>query len=95
MKFLITTSLDFDKLNRKIDESTTAFDGFKSKPYVFMNEDTLIELANYASKHEIATNLSNKNIPQLHYANQTVFGKYYGCKVFMDNDLEYGEIELR
>lgn len=95
MKFSITKGLDIGRLNRKIEEATSKLEMLQMEnPYIFMNEDTLDVFMDNLLVHEIKTDALDESIPRKYY-NQTIFGRYHGCKVFIDNDLEYGEIELR
>ena len=92
MKFSITQGLNLEKLDQKIYGVTVQYD---TNPYIFMNKTTLDTLMNDSLVNEVEVGSLGENILQKYYYNQTIFGRYHGCKVFVDNDLEYGEIELR
>lgn len=96
MKFSITKGLDLGRLNQKIEEVTSKLEVHQmGDPYIFMSKDTLDVFMDNILIHEIKVSALDESIPRKYYYNQTIFGRYHGCKVFVDNDLEYGEIELR
>ena len=80
---ITTTSIDLTKMNKDIDKFECEN---KYSPYIFMEEDTLDDLINmiwYSSDG-------------LHWAGKRFLcGRYNGRKVFCDNTLDYGEVELR
>ena len=85
-RFSILKSLDLEKIDKniKIYESKTG-----NKPYLFMNKDTIYETfcecnENFVTKKEFEfLNLYGKT------------GTYAGYKLFVNEDLEFGEVELR
>ncbi len=83
-RFAITTKkLDFMKLNEKIH--TYKFEnGYK--PYLFMNEDTIDEL----------TIIIGFSPDGLMGANPSGYcGTYCGQKVFCDETMQFGDVEMR
>lgn len=79
-KFSIATTINTSILDIKIDRYLNSN---KEEPYIFMNEDTVD-----------AITYTPEVIPRTHYKNGVV-GKYCGYKVFLDNDLKFGEVEIR
>lgn len=81
-KFSIIRTLDLDKLNEEIDEYMLVND---ESPYIFMNDETI-----YAIKKEL--NTIPTHIPTS-IAKQPP--RYCNCKIFPDNTLGFGEVEIR
>ena len=82
-KFSIVKTIDLEKLNIKIDGYIHKTG--ETNPYIFMNRDT-------------ADAITCDVIPHIHIsANRLsgVMGRYCGYKVFMDNELKFGEVEIR
>ncbi len=86
MKNLIritNTSIDFNKLNKSIDK----FECEKRyTPYIFMDSETIDEIIKVIGFSQDGL-CGSKN----YYS----CGSYNGRKVFCDNTLNFGEIELR
>lgn len=83
--FFIRT-IDLDRLDYAIDRQWHKID--KTDLYIFMNIDT------YRSFYEeIQERLDMFTLPNI--SSRSPLGLYMGCKVFEDNTLEYGEIEIR
>lgn len=86
-KFSIIKELDVRSLNDKI-----AYFAYPNghDPYIFANSETLAVLVRSVGQDLNFTSFDGK---------QTKFkglvAKYKGCKVFKDNTLAFGEIELR
>ena len=87
-KFSIVKTLDFGKLDYEID-GYMAMTGEKN-PYLFMNKDTVDAIA---SDHEAICVRPYEAIFATHREDRK--GYYCGYKVFMDNELKFGEIEIR
>jgi hypothetical protein len=83
-KFSITKSnIDLKKLLSKIDE----FIVMKNEsPYIFLSQNTLDDLI-------VIVGYSSDGL--LGSENGLMCGRFKGNKVFCDNTLKYGEIELR
>lgn len=84
-KFSIVQSIDLNKMHNEIRNYMSQTDC--SEPYLFMSEKTIEEVLRecpetypYASKV---------------FADRCVMGIYTGYKVFVDNDLELGMVEIR
>lgn len=76
---------DLDKLDKKLDECENKTG---KTPYIFMSNDTangvLFELnPSCFCKHNFKTNLNEK------------IGEYKACKIYINNNLNFGEIEIR
>lgn len=84
-KFFITRIIDVDKLNEKLDEfiCTTG----ESNPYLFMNENTIKALPNVDN--------APYNLGQIYAKANGVVGCYCGYKIFRDDTLYFGEVEIR
>lgn len=80
---ILKTSIDFEKLNTGIDKYEYEN---KCSPYIFANGDTIDEMANLTGFSSDGIHGSKNN-----YA----CGRYSGRKVFCDNTLQFGEVELR
>ena len=80
--FKITNIININTLNQNIG-------GFeyenRYKPYIFMNSSTITELCN-------TIDLPTVDIPS---KSNGLCGTYMGIKVFCDNTLQFGEVELR
>jgi hypothetical protein len=85
-KFSIVREIDISELNKKITECID--------PYIFMNKETFSEL-----KKQILNYMDYEENTKI-YENKRIFidsrsCTYTGHKLFIDNTLRYGEIELR
>ncbi len=84
-KFSIVKTLDESKLR---EELYIYMNEQQEEPYIFLNRETITELK---SKYiNLPCPLIYRNI----YRNG-VIGTYQGFKVYENNDLKYGEVELR
>ena len=81
-KFSIVKSLDESKLQ---EELHIYLHEQEKDPYIFLNRETIKELGR-SIKIECPLHMSSNN---------SVVVKYYGFKVYENNDLKYGEVELR
>ena len=78
-KFNINKTLDVNKLSNNI----AMFHQSKNiAPYIFMSKDTMDELSACLTEHVLVDDC-------------VILSRYNGYKVFLDPDLEYGEVELR
>lgn len=76
---------DLDKLDKKLDEYENKTD---KTPYIFMSSDTangiLFELNPFRfGKYKFTTNLNEK------------IGEYKACEIYINNNMDFGEIEIR
>lgn len=83
-KFSTIRMADFGKLNYEIDsyQVTTG----ETNPYLFMNKNTVNTIINSYKEFNISPYKIHKD---------DCIGCYKGYKVFIDNDLKLGEIEIR
>lgn len=83
-KFSIIRTLDFGKLNYEIDSYQTM--AGETNPYLFMNKNTVDMVINPYKEF---------NIRPYKIHEGDCISCYSGYKVFIDNDLKLGEIEVR
>lgn len=83
-KFIITkTKIDISKLFNHIQE---LFFANNMKPYIFMNKDTIDEIISQVGYSSDVLMGSQSNY---------LCGYFRGYKVFCDNTLHFGEVEIR
>ena len=87
-KFSIVRTIDFGKLDYEID-LYQAMTG-ETNLYLFMNKDTIEAMTRHYEAvcirpYEAARTARNEDCK----------GYYCGYKVFVDNDLKFGEVEVR
>ena len=86
-KFSIVKQLDTEELNKRLSE-------FICKnwynPYIFVNHETLESLMK-----PYEDDLSYNKWDGYYIGHTGLIGKYQGYKIFEDNTLDFGEIELR
>lgn len=87
-KFSIVKTIDFDNLDNEIDRYM-AMTG-ETNLYLFMNKDTVDAITSAYKVRHIG---SYESIPKTRY--DDCKGYYCGLKVFVDNDLKFGEVEVR
>lgn len=86
-KFSIVRTIDFGKLDYEIDGYMT-MTGEKN-PYLFMNKDTIDAITN---SYEV---VHIRPYDTTRITNEDCKGHYCGHKIFLDNDLKFGEVEVR
>lgn len=89
-KFSIMTTINFDKLDKEIEEymRQTLID----EPYLFMSEDTANAIANgFEVEYGIPVTNAHSNVK----LKDGVKATYTGYKVFINNDLKLGIVEIR
>lgn len=91
-KFSIVEKLNVNKLNEKVKEFI-----YKEnhEPYIFANKETLEELTNLTINDELKCISSLPTITITTSYKSCFVGRFYGNKMFRDDTLEFGEIELR
>jgi hypothetical protein len=82
--FIVKKILDAYELARKV--SDYIYSTGETNPYIFMNRDTLDVLSSQG--FDICCNRSAK-------CAYTYVSEYEGYKVFTDNELSFGEVEIR
>lgn len=83
-KFSIVRTIDFEKLDYEIGLYQAINE--ETNPYLFMNKDTVYAII---SSYKIFNTCLYEN------RSDDCKGYYRGHKVFIDNDLEFGEVEIR
>lgn len=92
-KFSIIKTIDLNKIDEQIKEYKMLHT-FHDDPYLFMNKDT-------ARRIEIEVGSNNIIIDNDTLANKIkntkggVYATYTDCKVFINNDLKFGIVEIR
>ena len=87
-KFSIIKEIDLNKLNKKIDDYR--YETGECNPYIFANEETILKIKN----------AHFKNIDPFngYFVKDNLCGKvgiYEGYRIFQNDDLEFGEVEIR
>ena len=85
MKFYIVKDLDIDRIYREIEKYYA--ENSSGCPYLFMNQETVDKLPTESSKPFYYFNAATSTMGYI--------GQFCGCKVFKDNSLRYGEVEIR
>ena len=83
MKCSIVKTLDYNVLNGNIAIYQEA-NG--EEPYLFMSE---------ATANAILDDVNKKLLSPISFEASGYIGKYTGCKIYQNDDLEFGEVELR
>ena len=83
-KFSITkTKIDINKLVTNIEEYSIVN---MTEPYIFMNKDTIDELTSQVGYKPDGLRVTQSSC---------MCGYFHGYKVFCDNTLSFGEVEVR
>ena len=82
-KFSIMTTINLEKLDKEIERHINLTTNFN--PYIFMNEDTVKAIAD-----EIGTDFAVTDASK--YKDTYT---YRGYKIFINNDLKLGIVEIR
>ena len=88
-KFSIVKEIDLNKLSRKIDEYR--HETGENNPYIFANDETIRAMVNDCSDCFVAADV----FATLISSGKGRVGTYEGYKLFPNEDLKYGEVELR
>ena len=83
ISFSIVQTIDIEKLICEIDHFIHATGD--SSPYIFMSKDT----AN-AITYDVASRVEMGN-----FGCSGVIGRFYGYKVFEDNSIKFGKVEIK
>lgn len=89
--FSIVENINVDKLNTKIAEFAYR-EGHD--PYIFANKETLDALVK-PIEQELNFITSPTGSTRIYVGKSCLVGKYQGNKVYEDDTLKFGEIELR
>ena len=91
-KFSIVATIDLSRIDDEIEEYVSLNGSFD--PYIFMNEDTVRAIENEVGAHDIVVvdgiDLSNKRNTK-----DGMYATYSGYKMFINNDLRFGIVEIR
>ena len=87
-KISIVRTIDFEKLDDEIDAYMTMTG--ETNLYLFMNKDTVDAIM---SAYKVRYIASYESISETRYSDYKCH--YRGLKVFLDNDLKFGEVEVR
>ena len=88
--FSIITSINFDKLDKEIEEYIMRTGNHN--PYIFMSNDTADAIANeFKVEFGIPVTDTYSNVR----VKDDVRATYTGYKVFVNNDLKFGIVEIR
>lgn len=90
-KFSIITGIDFGMLDNEISKYVNINGNFD--PYIFMNEDTAKAIENEVGTHDIV--IDDIDLPNKRNTKDGVCATYTGYKVFINNDLKFGIVEIR
>ena len=89
--FSIVDNINVDKLNTKIAEFVYR-EGHK--PYIFANKETLDALVK-PIEQELNFITSSTGSTRIYVGKSCLVGKYQGNKMYEDDTLKFGEIDLR
>ena len=90
--FSIVDKINVDKLNTKIAEFVYR-EGHE--PYIFANKETLDALVKPIEQDEQELKFISASTGVVSSFKTCLVGKYQGHKMFEDDTLKFGEIELR
>lgn len=90
MKINIAKQIDASILDKAIKDWHFTSLLIHKRPYIFMSKDTLKALNHNLLGLYLWEDIPNQKIP----LNETI-AMYYGNKIYLDNDLSFGEVELR
>ena len=85
-KFFIVQKINLDELTKKIDEYQ--YSTGETNPYLFMNQSTIDVIPT-------VDDAIIRNMNQVLAKINGFAGYYHGCKVFRDDSLSFGEVEIR
>lgn len=91
-KFSIVTTIDISRIDQEITKYVNLNGDFD--PYIFMNEDTARAIENEVGAHDIM--IDGVDLPNKRNAKDGgMYATYSGHKVFINNDLRFGIVEIR
>ena len=88
-KFSIVKEIDLNKLGRKIDDYR--HETGENYPYIFASSETIREMVNNSSSCFVAADV----FAALSSSGKGRVGTFEGYKLYPNEDLKYGEVELR
>ena len=90
-KFSIVKEIDLDKLRKQIE--LYRYKTGESNPYLFMNNKTIEQICDIVMPD--LTIYKTLGRPIAIYNSNNLIGFFEGYKVFGDNTLSFGEVEIR
>lgn len=90
-KFSIVKTIDIDRIFNEIDNYINQ-NGYDYLPYLFMNKETADAIEYEVEKCSpviFDASLSDK------HSKDGIYGKFTGYKIFIDNGLKFGVVEIR
>lgn len=90
--FSIMAKIDLHKIDKEINEYQVLHQ-FDDDPYIFMNEDTIKAIECELGLDDIV--IDNDTWSNKIKNTKGVYATYSGCKVFINNDLKFGIVEIR
>lgn len=86
-----TVTIDLSKIDDEITKYINLNGNFN--PYIFMNEDTARAIENEVGAHDIV--VGGVDLPNKRNTKDGMYATYSGYKVFINNDLRFGIVEIR
>lgn len=90
-KFSIVATINLSRIDEEITRYVNLNGNFD--PYIFMNEDTAKAIENEVGAHDIE--VGGVDLPSKRNTKDGVCATYSGYKVFINNDLRFGIVEIR
>ena len=90
-KFSIVKEIDLDQLRKQIE--LYRYETGESNPYLFMNNKTIKQICDTGIPD--LTIYKTLGRPIVTYNSNNLIGFFEGYKVFGDNTLSFGEVEIR
>lgn len=88
-RFSIIKTIDYDKISSEIEEYKMRTG---EKPYLFMHIDTIDTIWN---KLKFTLTKFVDPLYVLNNKSADMKAEYEGCKMYVNNDLKFGEVEIR
>lgn len=83
-------AIDLSKIDNEISKYININGNFD--PYIFMSENTAKAIENEVGAHDIVI---DDDLPNKRNTKDGVYATYTGYKVFINNDLKFGIVEIR
>lgn len=91
-KFSIVTTIDLSKIDNEITKYINLNGDFD--PYIFMNENTAKAIEDEVGAHDIV--VGEDDFPSKRDTkSEGMYATYTGYKIFINNDLKFGIVEIR
>lgn len=90
-KFSIVATIDLSRIDDEIEKYVNLNGNFD--PYIFMNEDTVRAIENEVGAHDII--IDSVDSLNKRSTKDGMYATYSGYKVFINNDLRFGIVEIR